>query len=108
MPTGDLLIADGTIEGEQRVLRRFLTSPGTYIWHLEYGAGLPNYVGQPAIVLSVAALMKAQMMLEDVVSQVPLPTVGVRSNPAGYMTADVKYVDAETGQPVNLTFDVNK
>lgn len=107
LPTGDLLVADGTIEGEQRVMRRFLTSPGKYIWHLNYGAGLPNYVGQPAMADAVASLMTSQMMLEDVVSQQPLPVVSVKTNALGYMNSDVKYVDANTGAPVALDFNVD-
>src|SRR5258708_16619680 len=46
-PTGSLTPSSTTVEGEQRVLRRLLTSPGSYIWHLEYGARLPQNVGQP-------------------------------------------------------------
>lgn len=108
LPTGDLLVAEDTIEGEQRVVRRFLTSPGRYIWHLEYGAGLPQYVGQPALADAVASLMFGQMTLEDVVSQSPSPTIRVTANATGYMVADVKYVDAHTGKPVSMGFKINE
>lgn len=108
LANGDLLVADGTIEGEQRIVRRLLTTAGKYIWHLEYGAGLPQYVGQPALADAVAALITSQLMLEDAVSQSPLPVVSVRTTPTGYMIADIKYVDNETGKPVTLNFNVNQ
>ena len=41
--TGQVALVDGTPKGEQRVLRRLLTNPGDYIWHPEYGAGLPRW-----------------------------------------------------------------
>lgn len=106
LPTGDLLQANGTIEGEQRIMRRLLTTAGTYIWHLEYGAGLPNYVGQPAMADAVASLVMAQLMVEDAVSKTPLPVVNVKSNALGYLALDIRYVDNETGLPVSLNFNV--
>jgi len=108
LPTGDFLLADGTIGGEQRVLRRLLTSPGKYIWHLEYGAGLPNYVGEPVPSQAIASLTFSQLALEDAVSQSPLPVVKAAQNAAGYLNLDIKYVDANTGQPALLNFDVSQ
>lgn len=108
LPTGDLLLTEGTISGEQRVLRRLLTSPGMYIWHLEYGAGLPSYVGQPALEDAIASLILSQMMMEDVVAKKPLPNISVGANPLGYLYADIKYVDNEVGEPVALGFNVNE
>ena len=63
LPTGDVLTCDGTIEGEQRVLRRLLTPPQSYIWHPEYGAGLSSYVGQPAQADAIGSLILAQMLI---------------------------------------------
>jgi hypothetical protein len=107
LPNGDLLTVDGTVEGEQRVLRRLLTNPGAYIWHLEYGAGLPRYVGQPADPNSVAALIMANMLIEQAVAQSPLPVVQVAPSGIGYLTANIKYVDANTGVTVSTGFDLN-
>jgi hypothetical protein len=47
------------------VLRRLLTNPGSYIWHLEYRAGLPQYLGQPAVLSAINSLIISQMFLED-------------------------------------------
>jgi phage baseplate assembly protein W len=107
LPSGDLLIADGTVEGEQRVLRRLLTSPGAYIWHPEYGAGLPAYVGQPANPSAMQALILANMLMEAAVASSPLPVVQVTAAPPGYLTADIKYVDATTGVTVATGFDLS-
>lgn len=107
LASGDYLLATGTIAGEQRVLRRLLTSPNTYIWHPEYGAGLPGYVGQPALVDAVTSLAMAQMMLEDAVSSSPLPKVSAKKTSAGYLNMDIRYVDANTGEPTSMNFNVS-
>src|SRR6185312_2121492 len=86
LPNGDLLAVDGTIEGEQRVMRRLLTNPGDYIWQLEYGAGLPRYVGQPEQDDAISALIMSQMMLESAVAQSPLPSVSTTSITNGIST----------------------
>lgn len=106
LPTGDVLIADGTIEGEQRVLRRLLTNPGDYLWHLEYGAGLPRYVGQVEQEGAIASLIMAQMMIEDAVAQDPLPIVKAKEINSG-LQVDIKYVDNNVGTLVTTGFNVN-
>jgi hypothetical protein len=106
LPNGDLLSVDGTIEGEQRVMRRLLTNPGSYIWHQEYGAGLPKYIGQPVQDNAIAALILAQMLIEDAVSQDPLPVVTVTPISNG-LSAGIRYNDNNTGKLVSLGFDVN-
>jgi len=44
--TGDLLIADGDDEVRQRLERRLFTAVQGYVWHPDYGAGLPQKIGQ--------------------------------------------------------------
>jgi hypothetical protein len=106
LPNGDLLAVDGTKEGEQRVLRRLLTPPGSYIWHLGYGAGLPKYVGSTAQADEINALTQSQIRLEAAVASTPLPVVRTEKIANGLST-DIKYVDADTGKLVTLGFDVN-
>ena len=118
LPDGDLLIASGvlktgvilvggaTIEGEQRVLRRLLTTAGTYIWHLEYGAGLPGFVGQPAKIDALQALILSQIMLEDVVSKTPLPQV-VATPILNGLNVNISYLDNTVGKQVTIGFDIN-
>lgn len=106
-PTGDLLPVDGTTQGQQRVLRRLLTSPGSYIWHPEYGAGLPAYIGQTADTQGIEALIRAQLTLEASVAQDPAPVIQVQPIPSGVFV-QIRYVDGDTGKQVNLSFDVSK
>ncbi len=107
--TGDLLTVDGTLRGQQRVLRRLLTNPGDYIAHPDYGAGLPASIGQPIDIGKVAALIRAHMLLENCVAKLPPPTVTVTpldSDP-GAFTVAIAYNDADADQPVVLAFTVS-
>lgn len=40
-----LSLVSGAEATKQRILRRLLSNPGGYIWHHDYGAGLPQMVG---------------------------------------------------------------
>ncbi len=70
-PTGDLALVSGSLAVEQRVLRRLLTAPGAYIWHVPYGAGLGALVGMPANARLITGLVRQQMGLEAAVAQNP-------------------------------------
>ena len=118
-PTGSITPSTATVEGEQRVLRRLLTNPGSYLWHLEYGAGLPQYVGQPAqnrpvtpgespdqLPNQISALILSQMLLEDTVARDPLPKVRTRSYVDG-LSVNISYADNNVGRIVMLGFDIN-
>lgn len=107
--SGDLAVVDGTVLGQQRVLRRLLTNQGDYIWHLGYGAGLPARVGQLLDRPALIAAIRSQMFQEPIVSQSPLPTVDIRplSGDPGSLSVNITYVDAQTGQQVALSFDVS-
>jgi hypothetical protein len=107
LANGDLLPCDGTIEGEQRVLRRLLTPPGSYIFHPEYGAGISAYVGQPEIADAIGSLILANMLIEGAVAQDPLPKVHVQPISNG-LQVDIRYVDADTGQLVSAGFNVDQ
>jgi hypothetical protein len=103
---GDLLVVDSLLLSEQRVLRRLLTNPGDYIWHPDYGAGLPAMIGEPINVDTVKAIITAQIFLEDSVVRDPPPVVDVSSIPNG-MFVNIQYTEADSGQPVTLSFSVN-
>ena len=102
---GDLGIADGSEETRERVLRRLITNPGAYLFHLGYGAGLELFIGKPLNAGTVAGATRSQMLLETGVAQVPPPNVTVQG---GFNTVavDLQYVDAVTGLPVQFGFDV--
>lgn len=105
--TGGLLTVDGSARGQQRVLRRLMTNPGSYIWEPTYGAGLPAYVGTALDVKAISALIRLQMSLESAVAPTPTPVIDV-THFAGGLSVSIKYVDADSGVQVNLSFDVSK
>jgi hypothetical protein len=107
--TGDRATASGTLRGQQRVVRRLLTNPGDYLFHPEYGAGLPQYIGRTADVGKIKSLVLGQMLLEDAVARQPVPQVMVAHvsyADGGGFAVTVRYVDAATGQPVALTLPI--
>ena len=104
---GDLLLADSVNLSNQRILRRLLTNPGDYIWHPTYGAGLPATIGMPVDVETVKAIIIAQIFLEETVMRTPQPVITVQSFPNG-MFVQITYTEADSGQTVTLSFDVNE
>lgn len=94
--TGGLSTVSGPEEGQQRVLRRLMTNAASYFWHLEYGAGLPAYLGKPAYRSRIEGVIRRQMNLEKAVSQTPVPIVNVTMDVTGVVTANIRYVDAIT------------
>ena len=101
--TGDLALSSGADETRERVLRRLLTSPGSYLWHLDYGAGLAAMIGRPVNAAVIQAVSQQQMLLEAAVATSPPPTVGVVPSPAGAVVASISYTDAPSGTPQVLS-----
>jgi len=105
-PTGDLAVVTGTLEGQQRVLRRLMTNPGAYIWQLPYGAGLARFLGQPISAARIAAVTRGQMFQEAAVARDPAPSIEVLTQTNGVVTESIQYIDADTGDPVPLTVPI--
>lgn len=117
--TGDLLKIDGTTQGVQRVLRRLLTNPalrdssgnvvaaGDYIFHPDYGAGLPRMVGDTIDIAKIKGAIKGQILLESAVARNPAPAIDVVAITGG-VSVSIRYNDAQTGAPAALDFDVNR
>lgn len=103
---GDLATVSAVTRSTQRVLRRLLTPPGTYIFHPEYGAGLPKYVGDVVDVAEVTALIIGQMLLEASVIRTPPPEVTVTETTDG-ISVFISYLVAPDRQPAALSFDVS-
>ena len=103
---GDLATSTGTQAGQERVLRRLLTNSGDYLWSLDYGAGLPSMIGQPAAPTRIAAIARAQMMQEAAVSRSPAPSADVTSDNAGTVMLHIRYADAATGDTATLSVPV--
>ena len=82
-PGGDINVASVQTSLQQRVVRRLLTNPGSYIWHTDYGAGLGGYVGKPYSPGNIEGTILNQLLLEPLVASTPRPTVQVNQSPAG-------------------------
>lgn len=106
-PTGDLAMATAQDKTQQRLYRRLLTNPGAYLWNLAYGAGLGQFVGQPASPLRVRAVITGQIFQESGISLSPAPTVTVVADQVGNMTANVTYADALTDTTQGLTVPIS-
>ena len=107
-PTGDLAVAQGSVQGRQRVLRRLLTNPGDYIWQPEYGAGLGRFVGSPAAPERIRAVVRSQIFREPAVARSPEPVVEVRADDQGRVFVAIRYADAASGETQSLGFTVGE
>jgi len=106
-PTGDLAVSNGTMRGQQRVLRRLLTNPGEYIWQLDYGAGLAQFVGDAVSSPQIQAVIRSQIFKEVAVSADPEPGINVLPITGGSSVAvTISYADSDTGESQVLAFSV--
>lgn len=103
--SGDFSAVAGSTRGQQRILRRLLTNPGDYIFQPDYGAGLPQWVGRTVDIPKIRALIRTQMLLEDVVAKTPEPVISVSEIPNG-LSATIQYTDAQSLAPEVLSFNV--
>jgi phage baseplate assembly protein W len=106
-PNGDVALTSGSALGAQRVLRRLLTNPGDYIWQLEYGAGLAQFVGQPANIAAIRATIRSQIFMEAAVARLPEPAIDVQSATDGSVYVSIRYVDSTSGTTQVLSFSVS-
>lgn len=117
--TGDIAKVDGSAMGIQRILRRLLTNPalldssgnvsapGDYIFHPNYGAGLPRMVGDTVNLAKIRGAIRGQILLESCVARNPEAIIKVTEIPGG-VSVYIHYNDAQTSKPVALAFDVNR
>ena len=107
---GDLAVVTAANLGQQRVLRRLLTTQGDYIWQRDYGAGLARFIGQPGNALQIRAVIRSQIFKEATVARTPEPVIDVNFNPAGAtgtVYVHIRYVDVESGNTQTLSFSVS-
>lgn len=102
-PSGDLALVAADAETQQRILHRLLTSPGTYIWQLSYGAGLPALIGSTVSQQQVAAIIRAQLGYEASVATVPEPKVSVSDGLFGEINTTIIYTEKSFGTNQVLT-----
>lgn len=101
---GDLAISAGITAVNQRVSRRLLTNSGDYIWNLDYGGGLGQFLGRASNPPDIEAVVRTQLELETAVPTTPSPGVSVRVIDAakGYVIASITYADPSSMAPVQL------
>jgi hypothetical protein len=80
---------------------------GDYEFHPDYGAGLPQKIGNVANIAKLKALIQGQVLLEGSVTKMPLPEITVQSLVNG-IACSIQYTDATIKQPVLLSFKVNE
>lgn len=102
---GDIAPVDGTDATTQRVLRRLLTAPGAYVWHPEYGAGLPLMVGSLATPEQVRGAIRQHIALESAVAQSPTPAIEVEPITGG-VSVRIAFTDAITREQRSVGFDI--
>ena len=108
--TGDLQTVEGDTLTQQRILRRLMTAPGSYIWHPTYGAGLPTYIGKPLsdeLFSELRALIISQVLEESGVAKNPIPVVTLTSVPFA-LFGQINYVSAFSNAPIVLSFNYQK
>jgi phage baseplate assembly protein W len=107
-PGGDLAQAAASLLGQQRVLRRLLTNPGDYLWNPSYGAGLAQFVGQPASASRIRSVIRSQIFQEAAVARKPEPVIDVQAVPDGSVIVQLRYADSASGQTQVLSFSVGE
>lgn len=122
-PSGDILLVQplaansppaysGDDEGTQRIYRRLMTGSaqapqlsGEDICAPSYGAGVPARIGDVMNPNALRGVIKTQMFQEAAVATSPAPTITLTADPTGSVFVDIKYTNAQTGQPVSLSFN---
>lgn len=107
--TGDLATVSLSTKTNQRILRRLLTNPGEYIWHPNYGAGLPQYIGQPLsqdLFDEIRALITAQILLEESVAKTPIPTIELSAIQNG-LFCNITYFTSHDKTIQTLSFNLS-
>jgi hypothetical protein len=102
---GDLALAAGSDAVSQRVCRRLLTNAGDYIWNLDYGGGLGQFVGLATKAADIEAVILNQLLLETSVPTTPAPqvTTTVVDATNGYVVANITYTDPTLQQSVTFS-----
>ena len=103
--TGDLQVVDGDDEVRQRLERRLFTAVQGYVWHPNYGAGLPQKIGSVLSVSQINSIVSSQLALEASVAPSPPAqlTVSASPNDPSLITIGILYWDAKTGVSVSFT-----
>lgn len=103
--TGDLATVDGLDRTTQRIIRRLMTAVQGYIWHLDYGAGVPQRVGDVLDQYEIESVITSQIFLEESVARSPVPEISLAPITNG-ITVSILYWSAVDGEQKSLSFNV--
>jgi hypothetical protein len=103
--TGDLLMVEGDVEVRQKLERRLFTAVQGYVWHPEYGAGLPQKIGSTLGVEQIRSIVASQLGMEASVAPFPPAQLKVEAskNDPSLIGISIQYFDAATGIAVGFT-----
>jgi hypothetical protein len=101
--TGDLATVDGDVETRQRLERRLFTAVNGYVWHKDYGAGLPQKIGSVFSNEEIKSICAAQLQLESSVAPFPAAQLEVVPIAGGLTVISIKYFDSRLGVTVSFT-----
>jgi hypothetical protein len=87
---------DGDDEVRQRLERRLFTAVQGYVWHPNYGAGLPQKIGTLLSKSQIQSIVASQIALEASVAPSPPATLSVVMQPGGLCVISIQYFDAKT------------
>lgn len=110
-PSGDIAVAPVQAEAQLRIVRRLLTNPGEYIWHVHYGAGMGKYVGEPSSPSVIENDVLNQLQYENIIVASPSPSILVGQSLDGVFSAtsvNIQYqvVGASEGISVVLNLGI--
>jgi hypothetical protein len=105
---GDLATVDADDEGRQRLERRLFTPQKGYVWHPDYGAGLPQRIGSPYTKNQITAIVSSQVYQEAAVAPFPPAQIGIDVSPnqRDLVGINIKYWDAVSGVAVSFVITV--
>lgn len=106
--SGDLALSSGSDTINQRILRRLLTNPGDYIWNLDYGGGLGQFVGQPVDSREIEGVIRTQLLREAAISVSPPPGIvtTVTDAAGGNVAVAITYSAPASPRAVTLNFNI--
>lgn len=101
-------LVSGDLETMQRIYRRLLTPVNNYLWDLEYGAGIPQYIGEnltPSLEKLIKGRIRTNMYLESTVSHTPEPSITLTEINNG-IQCFIEYKSNATKNVYTLSFTV--
>lgn len=106
--SGDLATVDDDDFVRQRIERRLFTAVHGYVFHLDYGAGLPQKIGGLYTPTDIAAIVRSQLFLEDSVARDPPPKISswTSAEIQGGMIVRIDYTDAPSGRQIGFTITI--